>query len=105
MNETSTDATSLLAPLWKRKWLILAVTVLVGVGTYYYYKNKPFVYQARTQLLLGATNEQVALTGNGGKTTLTGRALSDQVELINSSVIGVPVRKKLRAEGDLQAAR
>src|SRR2546421_4500828 len=98
MNDTTTDAANFLAPLWKRKWLILAVGILVAAGTYYYYKHKPFVYLAKTQLFLGSTNEQAAITGTSAKTTLTGRALSDQVELINSSVIGQEVRKRLRAE-------
>ena len=36
MNET-TDATAIFAPLWKRKWLILIVGLLVGAATYIYY--------------------------------------------------------------------
>ena len=31
MNET-TDATAIFAPLWRRKWLILIVALLVGGG-------------------------------------------------------------------------
>lgn len=98
MNDTTTDAANFLAPLWRRKWLILAVGILVAAGTYYYYKHKPYVFLAKTQLYLGSANEQAAITGTGGKTTLSGRALADQVELINSSVIGMEVRKRLRAE-------
>src|SRR5947208_3154689 len=107
MNDTTTDAANLLAPLWKRKWLILAVGILVAGGTYYYYKHKPYVFLAKTQLRLGAGGEQGAISSTPAKTTLTGRALSDQVELINSSVIGMQVRKNLRAEKppNLRAAR
>jgi Mrp family chromosome partitioning ATPase/capsular polysaccharide biosynthesis protein len=99
MNDSTTDAANFLAPLWKRKWLILAVAILVAAGTYYYYKHKPYVFLAKTQLFLGNANEQAAATGAApGKTTLTGRALADQVEFINSSVIGLEVRKRLKAE-------
>src|SRR5689334_20069793 len=98
MNDTTTDAANLLAPLWKRKWLILAVGILVAAGTYYYYKHKPYVFLAKTQLRLGAGGEQEGITSAPARSTLTGRALADQVELINSSVIGLPARKNLRAE-------
>jgi Mrp family chromosome partitioning ATPase/capsular polysaccharide biosynthesis protein len=106
MNETTTDAAAIFAPLWKRKWLILAVGILVAGATYAYYKNKQPVYTASTQLYLGGDAEaQSALAGTQGKSTLSGRALADQVGLINSPVIGEGVRKQLRREGDLAAAR
>ena len=105
MNDTPTDAATILAPLWKRKWLILAVAILVAAGTYEYYKGKPAVYTASTQLFLGGAAEQQATSGTGQVKTLSGRALADQVGLINSGVIGKPVRERLRAEGDLRAAR
>src|SRR6202035_55353 len=106
MNETTTDAAAIFAPLWKRKWLILAVGILVAGATYAYYKNKPSVYTASTQLYLGGDAEaQSALAGTSGKSTLSGRALADQVGLITSPVIGEGVRKQLRKEGDLAAAR
>lgn len=105
MNETTTDAATIFAPLWKRKWLILAVGIVVAAGTYLYYKHKPAVYTASTQLYLNAAAEQQsALSGNLGK-GLSGRALADQVGLINSPVIGETVRKQLRSEGDRAAAR
>src|ERR1700676_1932390 len=106
MNDTTTDVASIFAPLWKRKWLILAVAILVGAGTYEYYKHQHGVYTAKTQLYLGGASEQQAAVGSGPvKSTLTGRALTDQVEIINSSVIGGPVHKRLREEHMLAASR
>jgi Mrp family chromosome partitioning ATPase/capsular polysaccharide biosynthesis protein len=106
MNDTTTDVGSIFAPLWKRKWLILAVAILVAAGTYEYYKRQPGVYTASTKLYLGGASEQQAAVGSAPvKSTLSGRALTDQVELINSSVIGIPVRKRLREEHQLAAAR
>jgi Mrp family chromosome partitioning ATPase/capsular polysaccharide biosynthesis protein len=106
MNDATTDAASIFAPLWKRKWLILAVAILVGAGTYLYYKRQPAVYTAKTQLYLGGNSEQAAaVPGTGQTKTLSGRALSDQVEIINSSVISGEAHKRLREQHLLAAAR
>jgi tyrosine-protein kinase len=104
MNDT-TDTTSIFAPLWKRKWLILAVALLVAAGTYLYYKRQPAVYSASTELYFGgATEQQGAGTGTTVKPGLSGRALSDQAAVINSAIIGEVVRKQLRREHQLAAA-
>jgi Mrp family chromosome partitioning ATPase/capsular polysaccharide biosynthesis protein len=105
MNETTSDAANIFGPLWKRKWLILAVGILVAAGTYEYYKHKTPVYRASTQLFLGGAPEQSSTGGNPNKATLSGRALADQVGLINSTEVGKPARESLRAEHDLVAAR
>ncbi len=104
MNDRTPDAGSVFAPILKRWWLIVAVGVLAAAGTYEYYKHQPASYLAKTQLYLAAS-EQANSAGVQSKSTLTGRALADQVELINSSVIGLPVRKRLRAEGDIKAVK
>lgn len=103
MNNSTTDAASIFAPLWKRKWLILAVGILVAAGTYVYYKGQPSVYSASTQLYLGATTEQQA-AGGGSSKAASKSSLSDQAGLINSGIIGELVRKRLRSEGDRVAA-
>jgi len=94
MNET-TDATAIFAPLWRRKWLILAVGILAAVGTYAYYKGAQRVYSATTQLYLGAgAEEQVSekgITKNGAASN------ENQIALINSIVVE-SVRQRLRAE-------
>ena len=71
MNET-TDATAIFAPLWRRKWLILAVAILVAAGSYEHYKKKPTVFAVKTQLYLGGASENQALLSNTlGKTSLS----------------------------------
>jgi Mrp family chromosome partitioning ATPase/capsular polysaccharide biosynthesis protein len=104
MNDT-TDAASIFAPIWKRKWLILAVGLLVAAGTYAYYKNQRAVYTASTQLYLGSSSEQQSALSSQIKTSLNPRVLADQVAIINSAIIGEPVRKRLRKEGNFAAAR
>jgi len=104
MNDTTTDAGSILAPIWQRKWLILAVGVLVAVCTYAYYKGKSPTYSASTQLYLGAEAEQQGSSSGGGK-TVASRSLTNDVGVLNSPIIGESVRRRLRAEGDLAAVR
>ncbi len=104
MNETP-DATEIFAPLWKRKWLILLVGVLVGVATYLYYDHEPKVYGAATGIYLGSGSEVQALLGNGQATaTENDRSITNQVVLINSSVVGAAVQRRLLKEGNTEAA-
>jgi capsular exopolysaccharide synthesis family protein len=94
MNDATTDAASIFAPLWKRKWLILAVAILVGGLSYEYYKRKPATYVGGALMYLGE---------GGGK--FSARALADQVQLINSNVIAAPARERLVAEHKLAASK
>ncbi|MGH2854831.1 MAG: Wzz/FepE/Etk N-terminal domain-containing protein [Solirubrobacteraceae bacterium] len=105
MNETP-DAAAILAPLWKRKWLILMVGVVVAAATYAYYKRQPALYSASTQLYLGSgSEEQGLLNSTQGKATLNDRDVVNQATLINSSALGEPVHRRLREGHDLAAAR
>lgn len=105
MNDNTTDAASIFAPIWKRKWLILAVGLLVAAGTYEYYKHQTPVYSASTELYFGSANEQQGAAGGAGGKILTGRALINQVGVLNSSIIGESVRRRLRREHQGAAAR
>jgi succinoglycan biosynthesis transport protein ExoP len=104
MNET-TDAATIFGPLWRRKWLILVVGVVVGALTYVYYRHQPDVYLAKTQLYFGGGSEQQGvLNSTLGKTGLSSTQIADQATLVNSTV-GEAVRGKLRAEHKLVEAR
>lgn len=93
MNETTNDAASIFSPLWRRKWMILAVAFLVAAGTYEYYKHEKPVYGASTELYLGSASEGQA------KSALSGRsATANAVGLIGSPIISQLVRKRLHAE-------
>lgn len=102
MNDTSGDTANIFAALWRRKWLILCVALLAGVGTYEYYKHKSRTFKASTQLFVGGASEQSALSGEK-KAGVGARALADQVGLINSPIIGKPAREALRRKGDTAA--
>jgi Mrp family chromosome partitioning ATPase/capsular polysaccharide biosynthesis protein len=101
MTET-TDATAIFAPLWRRKWLILAVGVVVAVASYLYYKHEKPTFSSSTQLYLGASSEEQApgekVAKNGGVN------VSDQVTIINSIVVE-EVKRHLRARHKGKIAR
>ena len=59
MNDT-TDATAIFAPLWRRKWLILTVGIVVGVASDFYYKHQAPIYSGSTEVFLGAAAEEQA---------------------------------------------
>src|SRR6202171_1102392 len=96
MNET-TDATAIFAPLWRRKWFILVVGIVVGTASYFYYKGQQPIYSANTQLYLGIGNEE---QGPGERTTNVkpGGTVSDQSAVINAIIVE-KVRARLRSEG------
>jgi Mrp family chromosome partitioning ATPase len=102
MNQT-TDATTIFAPLWRRKWLILAVGIIVAGASYAYYKRQRPTYQSSTQIFLGAGLEEAA---PGEKASAKGQTASilDQAAVINSIVVE-NVHKQLKAEHKLALVR
>src|ERR1700733_1192032 len=105
MNET-TDATAIFAPLWKRKWLILIVGLLVAAATYVYYNHQDPVYGAASAIYLGNGSEVQSLLGaTQGNGTESDRSIANQVVLINSSVVSDAVQRRLIKERNLAAAQ
>jgi tyrosine-protein kinase len=98
MNET--DTTAIFAPLWKRKWLILAVGIVVAAATYLYYKHASPLYLSTGQVYLGAgAEEQVP-----GEKKTPAVSPSNQAAIINSIIIP-EVRMRLRKQHNLAAAK
>jgi Mrp family chromosome partitioning ATPase/capsular polysaccharide biosynthesis protein len=95
MNET-TDATAIFAPIWRRKWLILAVAIVVAAASYLYYRHQRPTYQASTQVYLGASSEGQALTEKANSKA-RGPTATQQAAVINLIIVE-RVRRKLRSE-------
>ncbi len=96
MNDEN-DLGALLAPVWRRKWLVLAVAVIVAAATYVYYHRQTHLYSATTQLDLGSGSE-AQLADSQSKANLNSRALADAAALIASSDVAEAVRARLLAE-------
>ncbi len=95
MNET-TDATVVLTPLWRYKWLILAVALLVGVGSYFYYRRQPSVFSAVTEVYLGnGAEEQAQVSAGSAGKRASAPSPTTQAALINSSIIKEAVHNRL----------
>jgi Mrp family chromosome partitioning ATPase/capsular polysaccharide biosynthesis protein len=94
MNQT--NATPIFAPLWRRKWLILAVGIVVGVLSYVYYKHKPATYGATTQVYIGAGSEEQPVGEKAPAKTPSTTSTND-VAIINSIVVE-EVRQLLRKQ-------
>src|SRR5262249_23283608 len=88
---------------WRRKWLILAVGIIVGAASYFYNKHKTHVFTTQTQVYLASAGEEVA---PGEKAPAKSQASngSDQAAIINS--LGLEeVRTALRKRGERDLAK
>ena len=94
----SATSSSLLAPVWKRKWMILIVGLVAAVGSYYYYKHQPAIYAATTTLNLAASEEESA--AQGLKSSLNSKStVADAPAVIDSAVNAKEAKRIMRAEG------
>lgn len=91
MTET-TDATAIFAPIWRRKWLILAVAVIVAVAAYIHYKRERPTFSASTQVDLAVSSEEAAASEAHRPAPLN---LSDQSTIIKT-VVSEEVHRSLR---------
>jgi Mrp family chromosome partitioning ATPase/capsular polysaccharide biosynthesis protein len=99
----TTDAGAIFAPLWRRKWLILIVGILVAVASYAYYKQKTPTYQASTQVFEATRNEEPT-PGEKASARSAAATVTEEVQIINSIVVEA-VHRTLRSEGQTALAR
>jgi Mrp family chromosome partitioning ATPase len=93
MNETP-SATAIFAPIWRRKWLILLVAIIVAGATYVYYKREPSAYQVETKLYLSGGSEESAGTEKATSKG-SGAAAQTQSQIVNSVVVET-VKRELK---------
>jgi Mrp family chromosome partitioning ATPase/capsular polysaccharide biosynthesis protein len=91
------DLRSYLAPVWRRRWLVLALVVAVTAGTYLFYDSKPHIYATATEVLVGSDNDELVL---GSPVYTTSRALQNQVRLAQTTTVAEQVGKDLGFRGD-----
>ena len=97
MNDKSTSS-QILAPIWKRKWLILAVGVIVALGSYFYYKRQPAIFGATTTINLAGGEEQSS-TGSASAKAATKTLVTDAPAIIGSGSNEREAKRILKAQG------
>jgi succinoglycan biosynthesis transport protein ExoP len=92
------DLRDYLAPIWRHKWIVIALALVVTAGTYVYYNHKPRTYAASTDVYLKTTGADTLITGS----TQTGsdRDLANQARILQSHAVAERVAKQLHFKGD-----
>jgi len=90
----SADLGDLLGPIWRRKWLLLAIIVMSTVGTYTASARQDDVFRSSTQVFV--SNSQIAQIVGGGDAGGTDRSTLDQAKLLLSRSVTEAVIKRLR---------
>jgi len=99
MNKT-TDASAIFAPIWRRRWLILAAGILVAVGAYEMNRRKAAPFIVGTEINLSPNSE-----GSGGKhSKVNSIGLDDEITIIEAIIVEAVLRR-FRQEHNAAAAR
>jgi receptor protein-tyrosine kinase len=89
-----------LRPILGRKWLILAIVVIVTGGTYLYYDQQPRQYTASTRIFVN-TSPGADTTGAGQSVLpTTDRTTQNQATLLASREVAQRVAKRLKRSPD-----
>jgi Mrp family chromosome partitioning ATPase/capsular polysaccharide biosynthesis protein len=92
--EEAVDLRQYIRPVWRRKWLILAMVVLLAGGTYAYYERKPKQYRATTQVFIKTSELTTSLFGSEAATG-DDRTTSNQATLLRSRAVAREVARRL----------
>jgi polysaccharide biosynthesis transport protein len=95
------DLRDYLAPVWRYKWIVLALALTVAVATYLHYDGKPRTYTSSTDIYLGTSGVEELVTG----TDQTGseRELANQARVLRSRPVAARVAQKMGFKGDPEA--
>src|SRR3954469_23273630 len=85
-----------LAPVVARRWLILALTLLVAGGAYAYYQGKDPVYRTSTKLYVAQEGDPILGIGSGFSDE---RTVENQATLLTSLDGATIVAKKIGFDG------
>ncbi len=94
---TSGDLRENLAPILRRKWMILAIVLAVTGAAFAYYANEPKVYESKARVFVGETATDQAISGNEFADPV--RNTNNLAELITSRRVSTQVNRDLRRRG------
>ena len=92
------DVQEYLAPVWRFKWIILALATMVALGTYFYYGSKPKTYQSSTTIYAGTSGTDELVTGT--QQMSSERDLANQAKALQSRAVAVRAAQRVRYSGD-----
>jgi Mrp family chromosome partitioning ATPase/capsular polysaccharide biosynthesis protein len=93
------DAWHYLAPLIRRRWLVIGFVVLATVATYAYYASQPTTYEASTKILVAAGGNPLDAVA----VELSDRTIQDQAGLLTSREVATSVARRLGRPGEASA--
>jgi Mrp family chromosome partitioning ATPase/capsular polysaccharide biosynthesis protein len=105
------DGPSILSSVWRYRWMVLAVTLVLGVVSYLFSARQEPVYEASTQLYL-TDPSNTDVFGQGGSTNLDGYVPQQTQRVTSTPVLGAAaesldepmspsqLRRQLEVEGD-----
>jgi Mrp family chromosome partitioning ATPase/capsular polysaccharide biosynthesis protein len=95
--QDTVDVRAYLRPIWRRKWLVIAITLLAGVGTYLVSSHQTKRYVAQTQLYVQTANPVQVVQGQAalGPSAQTLSDNATQIESVQSQqaaarALGIP---------------
>jgi receptor protein-tyrosine kinase len=86
-------------PLWRRKWLILAITLLATLATLAFFLQKPKRYEASTKVFFQNVTVAQLINPNAGSGE-PDRNLVNQATLLLSRDVATNVARRIGFEGD-----
>jgi Mrp family chromosome partitioning ATPase/capsular polysaccharide biosynthesis protein len=87
------DVQDLIAPLWRRRWLLLGIVVTSTVATFVVAARQPERCRARTQFIVATSSVQAIIAGAGGGAS--DRTTLDQAKLLLSEPVADRVLRRL----------
>src|SRR5438874_333454 len=95
------DLRDYLAPVWRFRWIILALALMVAAATYVYYHRKPPVFESSTAIYLGQSAVAQQITDT--PITSSERETANAAELIHSQPVAARVAREPGIHGSPDA--
>jgi succinoglycan biosynthesis transport protein ExoP len=96
------DPRALIRPLWRRRWMIVAIVVLATVATYVYYGSRPKQYTATTSIFVRQSPLDQFLYG-GSSGADPARTTVNQATLLDSRPVATAVVEQIHYPGSPDA--
>jgi Mrp family chromosome partitioning ATPase/capsular polysaccharide biosynthesis protein len=94
------DLRALWAPIWDRKWLILAIVAIATVATYVYYDRQPDVFESSTVLFVAGSDDVATALQGLPAAPGNDRNLQNQAVLLKTRAVAERVAKQIHFQGN-----